>query len=319
MSSSSPSSHSSELSPTDQVKRRAAFKAVEDHFDPSARYVGIGSGTTVIFVVEAIGARIREAAGPCNTTFIPTGYQSRDLIVQAGLRLGTIDSLSADVMLDVSFDGADELDHELNCIKGGGACLLQEKLVAVNSRKFICVADHRKLQPRLLTQWRTVPIEVVPLAASTVLRSLHELGSPNPTVRSGGSAKAGPVVTDNGNFIIDAPFPHPLMTSKNRYDGLELYGAGDGDGVGGWWFVDKLAQRLKDLVGVVETGLFWGINGYQLQSLWHQQPSADPGARPVRARAQKPVAAYLGMENGRVLVRDAEGGEKIFDGGGKEG
>lgn len=127
-----------ELSPGDQAKRSAAYKAVEDHFSSSARNVGIGSGTTVVFVVEAIASRGAEVTS--QMTFFPTGFQSRDLIVQAGLRLGSIDSLGEDVMLDVAFDGADEVDQDLNCIKGGGACLLQEKLVAINARKFICVA-----------------------------------------------------------------------------------------------------------------------------------------------------------------------------------
>jgi ribose 5-phosphate isomerase A len=159
-----------QLSPIDDAKRRAAYRAVADHLSADARYVGIGSGSTVVYVVEAI-ARLGPAA-TARMVFIPTGFQSRELIVRAGLRLGTIDALvpvdnvggggsSSDtgdnndnnsdnddgsgavarpVMLDVAFDGADEVDDELNCIKGGGACLFQEKLVATSARKFICVA-----------------------------------------------------------------------------------------------------------------------------------------------------------------------------------
>ena len=147
-------------------KRRAAYKAVEDHFEESYKYIGIGSGSTVVYVVEAIAAKGRDVTS--KMVFIPTGDQSKQLIIEAGLPLGSIDSLppvevghtkmdNATALevatglqdlglkgkrqsLDVAFDGADEIDEELNCIKGGGACLFQEKLVATAAKKFICVA-----------------------------------------------------------------------------------------------------------------------------------------------------------------------------------
>jgi ribose 5-phosphate isomerase A len=159
----------SNLSPVEASKRRAAYKAVEDHFDPSYKYIGIGSGSTVVYVVEAIAAKGREVTS--KMTFVPTGDQSKQLIIEAGLPLGSIDSLppvsteplhlSGDAAydvstglqdlglkgkresLDVAFDGADEIDEDLNCIKGGGACLFQEKLVATAAKKFICVAGQR--------------------------------------------------------------------------------------------------------------------------------------------------------------------------------
>ena len=158
--------HPEKLSPVEYAKRQAAYRAVQDHFNPAARYVGIGSGSTVVYVVEAIAAWGTEVTS--KIYFIPTGFQSRELIVEAGLPLGAIDSLvpldaltglktgpgakqvatglqdmglkGEKAMLDVVFDGADEIDKDLNCIKGGGACLFQEKLVATNARKFICVA-----------------------------------------------------------------------------------------------------------------------------------------------------------------------------------
>lgn len=154
------------LSPVEASKRRAAYKAVEDHFDNSYRYIGIGSGSTVVYVVEAIAERGRDVTS--KMIFVPTGDQSKQLIIEAGLPLGSIDSLppvdinqekmsglTAQMVftgeqdlglkgkrqsLDVAFDGADEIDEELNCIKGGGACLFQEKLVATSAKKFICVA-----------------------------------------------------------------------------------------------------------------------------------------------------------------------------------
>lgn len=118
------------------AKRAAGEKAVKDHFDPNASYVGIGSGSTIIYVVEAIKA---VSTNP-NTFFVPTGYQSRQVITNAGLTPIAFEAVPSDVILDVAFDGADEVDDDLNCIKGGGACLFQEKLVAERAKKFVCVA-----------------------------------------------------------------------------------------------------------------------------------------------------------------------------------
>lgn len=121
----------------ESAKRNAANRAVAEHFDAAYKYIGIGSGSTIVYVVEAIKALNTDTSG---ISFVPTGYQSRQLIVNAGLKPITFDSLPGDVLLDVAFDGADEVDEDLNCIKGGGACLYQEKLVAMQARKFVCVA-----------------------------------------------------------------------------------------------------------------------------------------------------------------------------------
>ncbi|RKF79511.1 Ribose-5-phosphate isomerase [Golovinomyces cichoracearum] len=295
----------------EESKRRAAFRAVEDHFEDTYRAIGIGSGSTIVYVVEAIAAKDRHVTN--RMVFVPTGPQSKQLIIEAGLPLGSIDSLQTiqlqqlsnrhDVApdmttrgsdlwtngnrpsLDVAFDGADEIDDELNCIKGGGACLFQEKLIATSAKKFICVADSRKLQTRLLSSWPTIPIEVVPLAAPNIKRILITLGSLDPKIRQGGTSKAGPVVTDNGMWIIDAPFP-PLSLSS------DLKGDDPGDGSQGTWEVSQLGQRLKHIVGVLEVGLFYGQNGLQISS------SGQGGG------GQKPVAAYFGMSNGDVEVRE---------------
>lgn len=118
------------------AKRLAAYRAVDEHFPPNARFVGIGSGSTVVYVVERIAQLPRERTD--HVVFVPTGFQSRELILRAGLKLGSVDM--ATEPLEVVFDGADEVDPYLNCIKGGGACLFQEKLVAISGRKFVVVA-----------------------------------------------------------------------------------------------------------------------------------------------------------------------------------
>lgn len=119
-------------------KRSAAYQAVKEHMDFSYRLIGIGSGSTVVFVVEALKALGKDVTD--KMSFFSTGDQSRELIKAAGFRLEYIQDLDGDQQLDVCFDGADEVDEELNLIKGGGACLFQEKLVAIKSKKFVCVA-----------------------------------------------------------------------------------------------------------------------------------------------------------------------------------
>jgi ribose 5-phosphate isomerase A len=119
------------------AKRAAGQAAVANHYPKDAKYVGIGSGSTIVYVVEAI----KEAGIDTSMTrYVPTGFQSKQLILSAGLTVVEFDSLPEGTVLDVAFDGADEVDDELNLIKGGGACLFQEKIVALQAKEFICVA-----------------------------------------------------------------------------------------------------------------------------------------------------------------------------------
>lgn len=125
-------------SPIESAKRSAAHKAVEENYPVNPQFVGIGSGSTIVYVVEAI--RDSKDINPSVTKFVPTGSSSRKVIETAGLTPIAFDDLPEGTILDLAFDGADECDEELNLIKGGGACLFQEKLVATQSRKFVCVA-----------------------------------------------------------------------------------------------------------------------------------------------------------------------------------
>lgn len=230
------------LEPVEASKRLAARRAVEDHFPKDAKVIGIGSGSTVIYAVE----RILEMDNLDEVTFIPTGFQSKELINGGGLRLGEIDSHPN---IDVAFDGADEVDSKLQCIKGGGACLFQEKLVASCAAKFVIVADYRKNSELLGQKWQQgVPIEIVPLAHAKVIRDLVRLGAIDPALRMGGKAKAGPVLTDNGNFIIDAPFE----LGKDPI---------------------KLQSEIKSLCGVVECGLF--VNMAEVAYFGNEDGSVD--------------------------------------------
>ena len=136
------------------AKRAAAKAAVANHYPENARWVGIGSGTTIVYVVEAIKAL---GVDTSNTRYVPTGYQSRQLIISAGLTAVEFDGLPAGTILDVAFDGADEVDDDLNCIKGGGACLFQEKIVAMQAKQFICVAGKSKPEGHTDSRIKTQP------------------------------------------------------------------------------------------------------------------------------------------------------------------
>ena len=271
--------------PTDGIeaaKRQAAYRAVAENFDSRMSYVGIGSGSTIVYGVQAIREHLAAHPPPTGhiNWFVPTGWNSRAVVEAAGLLPRTFDSLPADVVLDVCFDGADEVDAQFNCIKGGGACLFQEKLVACASRRFVCIADDRKDQPRLLTRWPAVPVEVAPVAHAAVARELRALGSPAPRLRQHPISKAGPLQTDQSFYIIDAPFP-PLRTGDDD--------PGTDPGADGWT-VDALARRIQEINGVLAVGLFWGEDG-------------DEAHAAGRRGGQKPVAVYFGTEGGEVVVR----------------
>ncbi len=177
---------------------------------------------------------------PPPTSFLPPFLPSSlppplQLIVDTGM---VLTDLSQNPVLDIAIDGADEVaPGQLHCIKGGGACHTQEKLVAAAASTFVVVADSRKRAKRLLTVWRTgIPVEVLPLALAPVTRKLEALGGV-PKLRMAGASKAGPVVTDNGNLVVDVDF-----------------GAGEG-------VEDPAAlhQSIKMIPGVVETGIFPGM------------------------------------------------------------
>jgi ribose 5-phosphate isomerase A len=279
-------------SSVEAAKRAAAHQAVKDHFDPNSTHVGIGSGTTIVYVVEAI----KERSTNPSVLFVPTGFQSRELVQNAGLQPISFDSLPEHVMLDVAFDGADEVDSELNCIKGGGACLFQEKLVAERAKKFVCVADYRKRQERLLTNWPTIPIEVAPLAERKVIAALKVLGSSDPKLRNTLLEKSGPLKTDQDFYIVDAPFKALLTPGDVKA------GKGKGDGSDGTWEVNTISRAIKGLTGVLEVGIFSGLNGIEAQEM--RAKSDGVGAV---AGGQKPIAVYFGMQDGSIKVRTAEG------------
>jgi len=180
-------------------KKNAAFRAVEENVKKDM-ILGIGSGSTVVYAVDAI-VEINKNNN-LNLKCIPTSYQSRQLIVENGLTLVSLDQYPE---IDLDIDGADEIDSSLNLIKGGGGCLVQEKIVASSSKKLVIIVDYTKKSDYLGEHWKKgVPVEIIPLAHVPIMKKLEKLGG-TPVLRMA-QAKAGPVVSDNGNFIIDVDF-----------------------------------------------------------------------------------------------------------------
>jgi len=167
------------------------------------KVLGIGSGSTVVYAIERVAERVQKEG--LKLVCVPTSFQSRGLLLQNKLTVGSLEDYP---VIDVTIDGADEVDANLALIKGGGGCQTLEKIVAYNSKALVIVADYRKDSTSLGEQWKKgVPIEVIPTAYVPVQNKLKALGATAVKLRMGSAeTKMGPVVTDNGNFILDADF-----------------------------------------------------------------------------------------------------------------
>ena len=208
----------------EEAKKRVALEAVkhvEDGF-----VVGLGSGSTAAYVIQEIG-RLMQQDG-LRVLGVPSSSQAMILAVRSGVPLTTLDEYP---ILDLAIDGADEVDHKLDMIKGGGGALTREKIVASAAKQVVIVADETKLVEKLGTTFR-VPVEVLPFALATATAGINELNGK--TLLREGKGKVGAVVTDNGNYIVDVDF-------------------------GAIADIKELNQRLKLIPGVIETGLFIGI------------------------------------------------------------
>lgn len=202
--------------------------------------MGIGSGSTMRYVVERIVHVIKQKG--ISVKCIPTSFQSKQLIYDYGLPITELDCYPT---IDVAIDGADEVDENLVAIKGGGACLAQEKIVAFASKRFVVVADYRKNSKYLGENWtKGIPIEVLPMACNAVRHYICKEFDTELTdiqIRTG-NEKAGPVITDNGNQVLDWKFNfHSLITSASNLQPLD-------------W--KAISDQVKLIPGVVETGIF---------------------------------------------------------------
>lgn len=214
------------MGPLESAKKIAAYRAIDEYVKNNS-IIGIGSGSTIIYAVDRLVERVKEER--LNIVCIPTSFQARQLILNNHLTLGDLETYPK---LDCAIDGADEVDSEMNLIKGGGGCLLQEKIVASCADQFVVIADYTKNSEKLGEQYKKgIPIEVVPMAYVVIQRKIEDTYGGDVKVRMA-LAKAGPVVTDNGNFILDWHFPQDLSN----------------------W--NRINTDISMMPGVVETGLF---------------------------------------------------------------
>jgi len=186
--------------------------------------LGLGTGSTVAWTIKRIGEMVEEGM---EVLGVPTSYQAQELAIAAGIPLTSLDQ---DPVLDLAIDGADEIAKDLTAIKGGGAAHAREKVVAASARWFVIVVDSSKYVEILS---HPVPVEVLPFAAKLAGRRIEELGG-SPKIRQA-KMKDGPVITDNGNFVIDADF------GRIEDPGL-------------------LAAQLSEIPGVVEHGIFESVD-----------------------------------------------------------
>ena len=205
-------------------KKKAAMRAVK-HIE-NGMVLGLGSGTTVSFAIKNIGELIATDE-LYDILCVPTSIQTAFEAIKAKIPLTSLDEHP---QLDLGIDGADQLDVKLNAIKGGGGALMREKIVAAACKEYILIADDSKLTD-VLGNGKVVPIEIHPFGVTPALKGVEKLGAKVSLRLSSG--KLGPLVTDNGNYIIDADFG-PIADP--------------------WW----LNRELHAIPGVIETGMFLG-------------------------------------------------------------
>lgn len=211
--------------PVTMMKQQVGYAAAAKV--QSNSIVGLGTGSTTAYAIQAIGERL-QSGDLQNVKGVPTSFQAIVLARQFGIPLTTLDEIEK---IDIAIDGADEVDPQKNLIKGGGAAHTQEKIVDSLADRFIVVVDSGKLVNHLGSTF-LLPVEVIPMAVTPVMRAIEKLGG-KPQLRMG-VKKAGPVVTDQGNLVVDVKF--------DRIDNPA-----------------ELEKTLNNLPGVLENGLFVGV------------------------------------------------------------
>ncbi len=206
-----------------QMKQAVALAAVDQI--ENGMILGLGSGSTAALMIEALAMKIKSGEIK-DVVGVTTSFQGEVLASELGIPLKSLSSVSG---IDLAIDGADEVDPKFQLIKGGGACHVQEKLVAALAKKFIVVVDSTKLVKKLNLDFK-LPVEVLPSAWKQVQKKLHDLGGKG-NLRMA-QKKAGPIVTDQGNLILDLSFRHGIDEP------------------------DLLESQINNIPGVLENGLF---------------------------------------------------------------
>jgi ribose 5-phosphate isomerase A len=205
----------------DELKKLAAERAIE--FVQDGQVVGLGTGSTAKFAIEGIARRVREGL---KVAGIATSIATERMAQELGISMTNLNAVPA---IDITIDGADEVDGNLNMIKGGGGALTREKLVALASTKRVFIVDDGKLVTALGESW-PVPVEVLPFAWTRSALMLTALGCVAQLRKNGDQ----PFETDNGNYILDCKFGMIEEPSE-------------------------MEKSIKLIPGVIECGLFVGI------------------------------------------------------------
>ena len=206
-----------------KMKEAVAQAAVDQIQDGMT--LGLGSGSTAALMIKALGNKIREGSLK-DVVGVTTSFQGEVLASELGIPLSNLSAVSK---IDLAIDGADEVDPDFQLIKGGGACHVQEKLVASLADQFIVVVDSTKLVDKLNLDF-LLPVEVLPGAWAQVQAKLKELGAYSQLRMA--INKAGPIVTDQGNLVLDLKFAEGIQEPEN------------------------LEMQINNIPGVLENGLF---------------------------------------------------------------
>jgi len=206
-----------------RIEEKLAAARAAIGFVRAGEVVGLGSGSTASIVIRLLAERVRAGL---RIRGVATSAHSEHLARKLGIPLTTLDKIQ---QIDVTIDGADEVDPRLRLIKGGGGALLREKIVASASRKMVIVADSSKCV-RALGRF-PLPVEIIPFASALVKKNITALGA---TVRLRRNADGKPYVTDEGHYILDCHFGRIANPAA-------------------------LARKLEHMPGVVEHGLFIGF------------------------------------------------------------
>lgn len=209
-----------------KVMKQEVGKAAADRVQ-SGSIVGLGTGSTTAFAIQRLGDRLKSGELK-DIKGIPTSFGAAVLAKQYGIPLVTLDDVDH---IDIAIDGADEVDPQKNLIKGGGAAHTREKIVDYLAEQFIVVVDSSKIVDRLGSTF-PLPVEVLPLAITPVTKAIEKLGG-KPEIRMG-IKKDGPVITDQGNMILDVTFEAIDNPAE-------------------------LEKTLNTIPGVLENGLFIGV------------------------------------------------------------
>jgi ribose 5-phosphate isomerase A len=232
----------------DQMKQAVAAAAVEQIRD--GMVLGLGSGSTAALMIQALGEKLRRGELR-DIVGVTTSFQGEVLAAELGIPLKSLNAIDR---IDLAIDGADEVDPSFQLIKGGGACHVQEKLVARRAERFVVVVDATKLVDTLNLGF-LLPVEVLPGAWRQVKGELAAMGG-DAELRMA-VRKAGPVVTDQGNLVLDVQFSGGISDPAS------------------------LEQEINNLPGVLENGLFVNLTD---QVLVGEMVDGVPGVRDLAKR-----------------------------------